>query len=358
MKEGANTEISYWEKVTFSFFDLLKKHIKWLVAVVLLCAGIAVLYAFLKAPTYKSRLTFSLDSGGQSGDLSAAAGIASQLGFSIGGGSNMFAEDNIIEIMMSRRVIENVLLSEHTFKNKEYKLIEYYLNESGAREDAPSSSPFKTVHFPAGSSRDQYSYVQDSVLKEVYLEFNENMISVKRPDKKLNVYEVSVESWNEIYSKVFTDLLISETDSFYREVCTQKSENTLGILEQRALEIKNNLNQSIDSKSQRMDADLNPAFASTVVPVEKEQYNVQLYGEAYAELFKNLEIARFQYLKDIPLLQIIDRAGYPMEKVKIRKSVALLIGATCGFFLFSLVLMILVLRRIFSLQHKTEVSKT
>jgi hypothetical protein len=357
MKEAANTENSYWEKITFSFFDLLKKHIKLMLAIVVLSAGLAVLYAFMKAPTYKSRLTFSLDSGGQSGDLSAAAGIASQLGFSIGGGSNMFAEDNIIEIMMSRRVIENVLLTEHSFNNKEYTLIEYYLNESGAREDASSSSPLKTVHFPAGSSREQYSYVQDSVLKEVYLEFNENMISIKRPDKKLNVYEVSVESWNEIYSKVFTDLLISETDSFYREVCTQKSENTLDILEQRAMEIKNNLNQSIDSKSQRMDADLNPAFASTVAPVEKEQYNVQLYGEAYAELFKNLEIARFQYLKDIPLLQIIDQAGYPMEKVRIRKSVALLIGATSGFFLFSLILLMIVLRRILILKNPTDTPK-
>jgi hypothetical protein len=357
MKEGANTENSYWEKITFSFFDLVKKHIKLLMAVVVLSAGLAVLYSFLKAPTYKSRLTFSLDSGGQSSDLSAAAGLASQLGFSIGGGSSMFAEDNIIEIMMSRRVIENVLLSEHSFNNKEYKLIEYYLNESGAREDAPSASPFKTVHFPVGSSREQYSYVQDSVLKEVYLEFNEDMINVKRPDKKLNIYEVSVETWNEIYSKVFTDRLISETDSFYKDVCTQKSLNTVDILEKRALEIKNNLHQSIDAKSQRMDADLNPAFALTVAPVEKEEYNVQLYGEAYAELFKNLEIARFQYLKDIPLLQIIDQAGFPMEKVRIRKSVALLIGAACGFFLFSLVLMMIVVRRIFFLKTRAEASK-
>ena len=351
MKEAANTGHSYWDHITFSFFDLLKKHLRWLAAVMILSAGIAVSYAFLKAPSYKSQLRFSLDSGGQSTDLSAAAGIASQLGFSLGGGSNMFAEDNIIEIMMSRRVIENVLLSEHNFNNKEYKLIEYYLNESGAREDASSGSPFKTVHFPAGSTKEQYSYVQDSVLKEVYLAFNEDMISVKRPDKKLNIYEVSVESWNEIFSKVFTDRLISETDSFYKEVCTQKSSNTVDILENRALEIKNNLHQSIDAKSQRMDADLNPAFALTVAPVEKEEYNVQLYGEAYAELFKNLEIARFQYLKDIPLLQIIDKADYPMEKVKISKPVALLIGAVCGFFIFSLILMVIVLRRAINLRN-------
>ena len=31
---------------------------------------------------------------------------------------------------------------------------------------------------------------------------------------------------------------------------------------------------------------------------------------------KNLELARYQYLKDIPLLQIIDDVNYPMRKIK------------------------------------------
>lgn len=335
-----------WNRLSHSFFDLLKKHIGLFFLTITLSAALAVLYAYLKEPSYKSRLTFSLDMGGQNGELSAAAGIASQLGISIGGGSTMFAEDNIIEIILSRRVIENVLLSEYSFNDKNYKLIEYYLDESGAREQASSKSPFRTTHFPAGSSRENYSYLQDSVLKEVYEDFNEEMITVSRPDKKLNVYELSVNSRNEVFSKVFTDRLIAETDSFYRDVCTEKSAHTLDILEQRAMEIRGRLDESIDSKSQKMDADLNPAFATTVAPVEKEQYNVQLYGGAYAELYKNLEIARFQYLKDIPLLQIIDEARFPMEKVRIKKIVAALVGAVAGFFLISLILMSIVLWRI------------
>jgi hypothetical protein len=40
-----------------------------------------------------------------------------------------------------------------------------------------------------------------------------------------------------------------------------------------------------------------------------------VYGAAYGEMFKNLELARFQYLNEIPLMQIIDAANYPMEKV-------------------------------------------
>ena len=40
---------------------------------------------------------------------------------------------------------------------------------------------------------------------------------------------------------------------------------------------------------------------------------------AYAELFKNLEMARFQYLIGIPFMQVIDAADYPMKKNKVSK---------------------------------------
>ena len=43
---------------------------------------------------------------------------------------------------------------------------------------------------------------------------------------------------------------------------------------------------------------------------------MQAYGEAYKEMFKTLEMARYQYQKKIPLLQIIDYADYPMKRVK------------------------------------------
>ena len=36
-------------------------------------------------------------------------------------------------------------------------------------------------------------------------------------------------------------------------------------------------------------------------------------------MFKNLELARFQYLNEIPLMQIIDSADYPMQKEKMSK---------------------------------------
>ena len=57
-------------------------------------------------------------------------------------------------------------------------------------------------------------------------------------------------------------------------------------------------------------------------------------------MFKNLEIAWFQYLKKIPLMQIIDHADYPMERIKPSKLLCGLIGAFIGFFLLMSTLLV------------------
>ncbi len=91
------------------------------------------------------------------------------------------------------------------------------------------------------------------------------------------------------------------------------------MLEARVDNMKGNLNSSIQKRANVQDVNINPAFSEADVPVLKQQTNIQVYGTAYGELFKNLELARFQYLNEIPLMQIIDPAVYPMEKIKSKK---------------------------------------
>lgn len=101
--------------------------------------------------------------------------------------------------------------------------------------------------------------------------------------------------------------------------------------------MKGKLDATISSKASTEDANLNTAFAGATVPLLKEQSNTEVYGAAYAEMFKNLEMARFQYLKSIPLMQIIDAANYPMKKIKISKLKAALIFGVVATFAFLVV---------------------
>lgn len=302
--------------------DLLKKW--YLFLIVGLLAGLAgFLYASSKKPTYKSHLTFALDDG-NGGGIGNFLNLASQFGLNIGSGKDIFAGDNILDIMKSRRMLEGVLLSVDSFDNKPYTLIEYFLAISGKRGN---NAVFKSLHFPPGKPKSTYSYQQDSVLYAVSNDFAENYIVAERPDRKLSIYEVSVTSPNEKFTKVFTDRIVNETNNFYIEIRTKKAKETLDVLEDRVATMKGNLNSSISNRASVQDVNVNPAFSAAQVPVLKQQANIQVYSAAYGEMFKNLELARFQYLNEIPLMQIIDAADYPMQKIKLGKLKAAILFA-------------------------------
>jgi len=283
---------------------------------------------------YESDLLFALDEGANGDNAGGLSSLVAQFGINTGGGGNdIFSGDNIMNILKSRRMIENVLLSVDTFENTPQTLINYLQK---TRKGEKAKKLF--VDFPVNVKKENLTYIEDSVLFKTYLELSKNYIVVGKPDKFLNLYEVKVITTNEKLTKVFTDKLISATTSFYIELRTQKAKATLDILEQRVAAMKGGLNSSITEHAAIQDANLNPAFAEAQALLQKQQVNIQVYGGAYGELFKNLEIARYQYLKEIPLLQVIDPANYPMVRIKTSKTISALIFAICSiaitFFIF------------------------
>ncbi|MFT3682431.1 MAG: Wzz/FepE/Etk N-terminal domain-containing protein [Ferruginibacter sp.] len=319
--------------------SLIKKW--WWFLITGIVFGLAgIYYASTKKPAFESRLSFALDAGTNEGGLSGAMSLAAQFGFGFGSGQNMFDGDNIIEILKSRRIIENVLLSTETFKGKPVTLADYYIEISGLREMLDKKPSLKNVNFPVGIKRENFTYLQDSVLNNIFLDFSNENIVADRPDKKLSIYELKVKTPDEKLSKVFTDRLIEVASTFYTEITSKKDRETLEILEQRVASLKSNVGSSVDTKAAVQDANVNPAFAAAQSQGIKQQFNMQAYGEAYKEMFKTLEMARYQYLKKIPLFQIIDRADYPMKKIKASKIKAALFFAVVSCLLLAAALAI------------------
>jgi hypothetical protein len=279
-------------------------------------AGTAgVFYAYFKPVIFQSKLVFVMDEGGSGGGGNGLLSIASQFGLSLGDNSDVFGGDNILTIIKSRRMIENTLLSTDTFDKKPQTLINYFINKI----DRNKYNSDGKVNFPISQAKATFSPLQDSVLYRVYIDFEKEYIDIWKPDKYLNIFTVQVLSQNEKFAKIFTNRLVSETNDFYTTMRSKKARETLEILEQRVIEMKGNLNRSITDKAMVQDANVNPAFAAAQVPAVKNQTNIQTYGAAYAEMFKNLEVARYQYLKNIPLMQIIDDAKFPLKKIKAGK---------------------------------------
>jgi uncharacterized protein involved in exopolysaccharide biosynthesis len=316
-----------------TLFSLLLKKWKAFLLTCVLAGTLGIFIAWLIPPSYQSRLSFALDAGTSESGFSGAINLASQLGFGFGGSGSLFEGDNIIEIIKSRRMIEKVLLTADTFNNQQKTLADIYIETTGYRKKLESKSRTKGIQFPVGASKSSLSYLQDSILNVVYLELNQECISASRPDKKLSIYELKVKSPNERLSKVFTDRLTEEAGAFYTEITSKKDRETVELLEQRVDSLKNSVGSSIVSKAVAQDANLNPAFSIAQTNSQYQQYNIMAYGEAYKELFKNLEMAKYQYLKKIPLLQIIDHADYPMEKIRFSKAKMAIYFSTIAFLL-------------------------
>ncbi|HSK11561.1 MAG TPA: Wzz/FepE/Etk N-terminal domain-containing protein [Phnomibacter sp.] len=297
------------------FFFMLRKW--WLIGGVVVIAGLlGVTYAWMTKPKYESRLTFALEESG--GGLSGALSLAAEFGLNLGGSRSIFAGDNILQIISSRRVIENVLLSVDSSEvdGKKRTLAQYLLDLKRGDKVSKAEEKLLTVNYPVGKPREQFSYIEDSILFVLYKYSILDNLVAHRPDKKLGIYEVRLTAPEERFAKVFTERLMKETTDFYTELRSKKSRQTLQILEERVASLRGNVSSAISSRSSTQDANMNPAFAAAQVPLQQRQYDITAYSSAYSELFKNLELARYQFLQDVPLLQVIDDVHYPLKKIK------------------------------------------
>jgi uncharacterized protein involved in exopolysaccharide biosynthesis len=295
-------------------------------------AGIA--YATFEKAKYESRLTFSLEESG--GGLSGALSLAAEFGINIGGsGTDIFAGDNIMTILTSRRIIEEVFLSADTIDGKAATLADWFMIYN--KLDYSKKEKIGKISFPINIDRVNFSYHQDSILFTFYENAIKKNLRVQRPDKRLNYYEITYVSPNERFSKVFTEKLIDAATKFYIELKSKRSRETLDILTERAQSMRGGVRSAIQKQASIKDANINPAFSGTNATVQQQQVDATAYGKAYEELFKTLELARYQYLKNIPLLQIIDAPKYPMKKIKNgRMKSGIIGGILSGIFLLLL----------------------
>ena len=292
---------------------------------------LGVIYSTFDQPRYESKLTFSLDEG--ENGLSGALNLAAKIGLNIGGTEDVFSSDNILPIIKSRHIIETVLLSIDTFESKPYSLAEYYWEKEGGKTQND------TISFPVGTLPTNLSSNQRTELYNIYLKFATSKVIAARPDRRIGIYEVSVISTNERFCKIFTERLITATNNFYINICTKKAKETMNVLEEQAAAMKSNLNKSIGDRARIQDVNLNSTFSAAQVPILKQQANIQVYGAAYGEMYKNIELSKYEYLKKVPLMQIIDPADYPMKKVNLGKLATGFWFAYLGDFLLLLLLL-------------------
>ncbi|MFZ9718851.1 MAG: hypothetical protein ACO3BD_05800, partial [Chitinophagaceae bacterium] len=237
---------------------LLSRYRLFLVAI-LTASLIGLGWGVLQPARYAGVTTFILEEKGSGGGLE---GLASQFGLDIGnifgGGSGILSGDNILDIMRSKQIVYSVLLTKVDFaKGKDtITLADHYLDVMGWRKKYPEL-------------QDLYFYK-----------------SASQP----------------------TSL------RFYINVKTGTSQANVSRLQARADSLSRILNQRTYQAAGMQILDANAAFRSYSVPAELSGREKMLVFELYAEVIKNLEMARIVLLNQTPVLQVLDRPAYPLKK--------------------------------------------
>lgn len=262
---------------------------------------------FFKEVTYTSRLTFAVEekSGGGVGNL---AGIASQLGFDLGGGGGgLFTSDNLVLLLRSQNIIESSLLTPLAKLNNDH-LLNAYLKEHFAKELIKG----KLNLIAAGKTRNGFSRLEDSTLL-VVINRVQNATKVGRLDKKASIIELQITDTNEQWAYLMSLQLIEKAKAMYSDLKTGKTARTLTVLETRVDSVKRALDGLMGAAAVEADQNQSLVLMRARVPVAKKQMQIQLLTAMYGELVKNLELTRFTLEREEPVIQIIDAPNMPLE---------------------------------------------
>lgn len=312
---------------------------KWVLIVVFGLSGgvIGLGLSFILKPKYKATVTFSLIENSKGG--SGLASLASSFGFGglLGGGSDVFTGDNLLEIMKSRYTIENTLLTPINFENEKISLADAYLkvykHDKKLKKKLLKKNPDVVVDnfFPLNQKRENFSRFQDSVLHVLHNDFiKSKKLTVVRKEKKISMVSANFTSLNEDFSKIFIEQLIQQTIQFYTETRTAQSRKNIEMMEHTADSIRGLYEDALYSGALISQLNVNKAIQTAAVPRAKQEYNVQLYGTVYAEVLKNLETLKLDMLKETPIIQLIDQPMYPLKKERLGKAKGLVFGGLIG----------------------------
>ena len=322
----SNTEtkaIRYAELVEIvnRFYRFLLSQYKVILLLTIAGSLIGLIYGKLQPSTYKAVTTFIVEdkSGSRGGGLS---GLASQFGIDVGGltggGAGIFEGDNIFEIIKSRAIIEKVLLStiEEEIPEKGQKVAAYYLNISGLNKTLASKNiSIKDLKFETLAAQNTHSPMQDSVLYLLYNDIVKN-IAVERKNKKSSIITLEYTSSNPTLSIIFEKKLLKQTSDLYIDIKTGNLSRSIEKIQRKADSLENNLT-GIYKRSFEVDNSLKLLNANTGIRLntsssEAATRDKTVSNTLYAEVVKNLETLKLSLINQMPVIQVLDAAKFPL----------------------------------------------
>jgi uncharacterized protein involved in exopolysaccharide biosynthesis len=300
-----------------------------IIALSLTFCVLGLLLSITSDKQYNAELTFVVEDPQSGSSLGAMSGIASQFGFDVGGSSlSTFSQNNILELLKSRGVVESTLMTKIKIAGKEDLLIEHYLKLNGIKEDWAENPNFDAVDF-----HNKLTYIHDSISGNIWKRIAEEKLVVEMQSDEANIISLSYFSVNEEFAKQFVEVLIDQMSKMYVVHQTAQAKSTLYFLKERADSVFSELELAEEKFAKAKDINQRIVKASGRLKELQLMRRVEVLNTMYLEIIKNLELSKITLLNNTPIINIIDKPILPLEEDKPSKALSAILGAFLGGFL-------------------------
>jgi len=297
----------------------------------LIILALSLSYSYLKSPVYYANTSFVLenDASASLGGLSSLASLSGINASSLMSASNLFQIDNIQELYRSNNMLRQTLLEKVTIHGKSQILIDYFakaqkLEKKWAKEKVYLKDFYKDTEL--------YSRAQDSVVKEAVKLIKKDFLIVEKPNRNTSILNVGFKHKDEVFAKIFNEVLVNKVNRFYYKTETKKTAINLKILQVQSDSVKRILDMSLLALAEidQNIPNLNPLVKTAKVPYQKAMVNLQANKAIYLEVVKQLELAKVAHRNKTPLIQIIDKPSFPLENSRWKLLNTLILGIFGG----------------------------
>lgn len=285
---------------------LLKKW--WLLGLaVIMGAGLGILFYMIQKPKYEAITTFILEEKSAGGG--GLAGLASQFGFnlgSLGGGGSIFSGDNILDILKSKKIVKQVLLSKVDERKTESEtLADLYLDFTGLKKSWQKRPLLAGFKF--GDVQQQISPLQDSILNVIYESLVKKYLYTERTRKQGSIIKVKTTAPDCVFARLMTQRLVEEAGKMYMEIRIGSEQENIKQLQRRSDSLLMLLNNKSFSAAAIQPLDVNPGIRTAAVPVEIASRDKTVLATLYAEVTKNLELSKVLLSQQKPVIELLDQ---------------------------------------------------
>ena len=288
---------------------------------------LGIAFALNDDKKYIAELTFVVEGQQKGGGaLGSMSGLASQFGFDVGGSSSStFSQNNILELLKSRGVVEATLMQYREVNKNNDLLIEHYLYINESWEKNKDLTP---VSFHGILTQDN-----DSISGGVWMNIIEDKLVVELQSDEANIINLSYTSVDDEFAKMFVETLIEQMSKMYITYQTAQANNTLSFLNNRADSVFMELEIAEEEFAKVKDINQRIVKASGRLKELQLMRRVEVLNAMYLEIVKNLELSKLTLLNQTPIIQIIDKPILPLEEELKSKTALGLLGAFLGGFL-------------------------